>query len=135
MPHAEQLAVLRMDEDGSQPNYAFCTPFFRGLEERHDLFADVFAFNGDTCRCRARSGNENIQGMLVSGQFFQALQTAAIAGALPDAAGRPAGRQSGRARGCDQRRFLEQLVQPRSRRGGAQDGHRQHAIHGGWGDA
>lgn len=32
VPHAEQLAVLRMEEGGPQPNYSFCTPFFRSLE-------------------------------------------------------------------------------------------------------
>ena len=78
--HAEQLVVLRMDENGPQPNYAFCTPFFRGLEERRDIFEDVFAFNGDTFQVQGRSGNENIPAMLVSGQFFQALETPPLLG-------------------------------------------------------
>src|ERR1700677_3725564 len=80
VPHAEQLVVLRMDDDGPEINYAFPTPFFRGLEERHDLFASVFAYNGDTLQVQGRSGNENIQGMLVSGQFFQALETPPLLG-------------------------------------------------------
>ena len=80
VPHAEQLIVLRIDENGPEPNYAFCTPFFRGLEQRHDLFANVFAYNGDTLQVQGRSGNENIQGMLVSGQFFQALETPPLLG-------------------------------------------------------
>jgi predicted permease len=80
VPHAERLVVLRIDENGPEPNYAFCTPFFRGLEERHDLFANVFAYNGDTFQVQGRSGNENIQGMLVSGQFFQALETPPLLG-------------------------------------------------------
>src|ERR1700691_4905956 len=80
VPRAEQLVILRMDENGPQPNYAFCTPFFRGLEERRDIFEDVFAFNGDTFQVQGRSGNENIQGMLVSGQFFQALETPPLLG-------------------------------------------------------
>ena len=80
VPHVEQLAVLRMDENGSQPNYAFCTPFFRGLERRIDIFANVFAFNGDTLQVQGHSGNENIPGMLVSGQFFQALGTPPLLG-------------------------------------------------------
>ncbi len=80
VPHAEQLVVLRIDEDGPEPNYAFCTPFFRGLEQRHDLFANVFAYNGDTFQVQGRSGNENIEGMLVSGQFFQALETPPLLG-------------------------------------------------------
>src|SRR3984885_3531443 len=80
VPDAEKLVVLRIDENGPEPNYAFCTPFFRGLEERHDLFANVFAYNGETFQVQGRSGNENIEGMLVSGQFFQALETPPLLG-------------------------------------------------------
>ena len=80
VPHSEQLAVLRMDDDGARPEYSFCTPFFRSLERRHDVFASVFAYNPDTLQVRGRSGNENIQGMLVSGQFFQALETPPLLG-------------------------------------------------------
>ena len=80
VPHAEQLAVLRMEEGGPQPEYEFCTPFFRSLETRHEVFSDVFAYNPDTLQVRGRSGNENIHGMLVSGQFFRALQTPPLMG-------------------------------------------------------
>ncbi len=80
VPHAEQLAVLRMDDDGAQPEYSFCTPFFRSLEQRREVFANVFAYNPDTLQVKGRSGNENIQGMLVSGQFFQALETPPLLG-------------------------------------------------------
>jgi predicted permease len=80
VPHAEQLAVLRMEEGGPQPEYDFCTPFFRSLEARHEVFSDVFAYNPDTLQVRGRSGNENIHGMLVSGQFFRALQTPPLMG-------------------------------------------------------
>jgi predicted permease len=80
VPDAEKLVVLRIDENGPEPNYAFCTPFFRGLEERHDLFANVFAYNGETFQVRGRSSNENVEGVLVSGQFFQALETPPLLG-------------------------------------------------------
>lgn len=80
VPHADQLAVLRMEEGGPQPEYAFCTPFFRSLESRHDIFANVFAYNPDTLQVQGRSGNENIHGVLVSGQFFSALQTPPLMG-------------------------------------------------------
>jgi len=80
VPHAEQLAVLRMEEGGPQSSYSFITPFFRSLEGRHEVFSEVFAYNGDTLQVRGRSGNENIQGALVSGQFFQALQTTPLMG-------------------------------------------------------
>ena len=80
VPDAEQLTVLRMEEGGPQPNYSFCTPFFRSLERNHDVFSDVFAYNADTLQVQGRSANENIPGMLVSGQFFRALQTAPLMG-------------------------------------------------------
>jgi putative ABC transport system permease protein len=81
VPHAEQLAVLRYEDGGPDPNnFAFCTPFFRSLEKRHDVFSDVFAYNGDTLQVKGQAGNENVPGMLVSGQFFQAMETAPLLG-------------------------------------------------------
>jgi predicted permease len=80
VPHGEQLAVLRIEEGGPEPNYEFCTPFFRSLEQRHDVFSDVFAYNADLLQVKAQSGSENIHGMLVSGQFFRALQTPPLLG-------------------------------------------------------
>jgi predicted permease len=81
VPHAEQLTVLRMVEGDFDPNdYDFCAPFFRGLENRHEVFSDVFAYNGDTLQVKGQSGNENVPGMLVSGQFFQAMETAPLLG-------------------------------------------------------
>jgi predicted permease len=80
VPHGERLAILRIEEGGPGPNYEFCTPFFRSLEATHEVFADVFAYNQDTLQVQGRSGNENIHGMLVSGQFFQALQTPPLMG-------------------------------------------------------
>src|SRR5580698_4082220 len=81
VPHAEQLATLRFVEGDSEPNdYEFCAPFFRGLENRHEVFSDVFAYNGDTLQVKRQSGNENVPGMLVSGQFFQAMETAPLLG-------------------------------------------------------
>jgi predicted permease len=81
VPHAEQLAMLRFEDGGADPiNWAFCTPFFRSIENRHDVFSEVFAYNGDTLQVKDQSGNENVPGMLVSGQFFQALQTPPLLG-------------------------------------------------------
>jgi predicted permease len=78
--NADQLAVLRMDEGGPEPGYAFPTPYFRSLESRREIFADVFAYNPDTLQVRGGSGNENVQGMLVSGEFFDALKTPPLLG-------------------------------------------------------
>jgi predicted permease len=81
VPHAEQLATLRFVEgDFDSSDYEFCAPFFRGLENQHEVFSNVFAYNGDTLQVKRQSGNENVPGMLVSGQFFQAMETAPLLG-------------------------------------------------------
>ena len=133
VPHAEQLVVLRMDENVSQPNYAFCTPFFRALEDRHDIFASVFAFNGDTFQVQGRSGNERIPGMLVSGQFFQALETPPLLGRYLTPQDDQPGESAGLAVVISE--DFGTSGQPRPRCCGQQDGHRQHAIYRGWGNA
>jgi len=74
VPHADQLAVLRIEEGGPQPNYAFCTPFFRSLERRHDVFANVFAFDPHVFQVQGHSGNENFPGMLVSPERWNQIQ-------------------------------------------------------------
>jgi predicted permease len=80
VPDASQLVVLRIEEGGPQPGYSFCTPYFRGVEAQHDAFANVFAYNGDTLQVKGPSGNENIRGVLVSGQYFEAMQVAPLLG-------------------------------------------------------
>jgi predicted permease len=80
VPDAQQMVVLNVEEDGPQPGYTYCTPFFRGLEKRQDLFTNVFAFNPDTLQVRGRSGNENVRGVLVSGQYFAAMQVPPLKG-------------------------------------------------------
>jgi hypothetical protein len=80
VPEAQQMAVLSYEEGGPQPGYSFCTPFFRGLESRHDVFQNVFAYNADVMQVRGRSGNENVRGVLVSGQYFPAMQVAPLLG-------------------------------------------------------
>jgi putative ABC transport system permease protein len=69
-----------MEEGGPEPEYDFCTPFFRSLEARREVFSDVFAYNPDILQVRGRAGNVKIRGMLVSGQFFRALQTPPLKG-------------------------------------------------------
>ncbi|MBS1821671.1 MAG: ABC transporter permease [Acidobacteria bacterium] len=79
VPDAAQMVALRMEE-GPRPEYSFCTPYFRGLEARHDAFTNVFAYNGDTMQVKGPSGNENIRGVLVSGEYFEAMQVAPLLG-------------------------------------------------------
>jgi putative ABC transport system permease protein len=75
VPNAERLTVLRRDENGVEPRYGFSAPFFRGLEARHEVFSDVFAYFGQAMQVRGSSGNETIPGMLVSGEFSSGLRT------------------------------------------------------------
>jgi predicted permease len=89
VPESDRLVVLSYEDSGPHlsykdgapsAQYTFCTPFFRGLEERQDLFANVFAFNPDTLQVQGRSGNENVRGVLVSGQYFAAMQVPPLKG-------------------------------------------------------
>ncbi len=81
VPHADQLVVLRMDQDHEQPTYSFSAPLFRGLERQHKIFSDVFAFSGrNNFQVRDGSTNESVRGMLTSGQFFRALDTPPLMG-------------------------------------------------------
>ena len=98
VPHAEQLAVLSIQEGGPTPNYSFPAPFFRALEHQPAIFSNVFAYNnnGRPLQVESRSGSEDVPGMEVSGQFFQALQTPPLLGRYltPDddkTGGNPAG--------------------------------------------
>ena len=96
VPNAQELAVIGIDQ--SRPNilYSFPAPFFRSLETRHDVFADVFAYSQVPLQVRGSSNNETIVGQYVSGQYFRALQTPAMMGRTltPDddvTGGNPAG--------------------------------------------
>jgi predicted permease len=80
VPHGEQLAVLSMDQGRPQPGYSFPAPFFRALESRHEVFQDVFAFFTEKMLIQGQSANETISGMLVSGDYFEALQTPPLLG-------------------------------------------------------
>jgi len=81
VPHSDQLVVLGMDEGGPRINYSFPAPFFRALENKHDIFSDVLAYSGrDKLLVQGRSANENIPGMLVSGDYFGTLQIPPLVG-------------------------------------------------------
>jgi predicted permease len=96
VPHAEQLTVLGIERGRPQTQYSFPAPFFRGLEKRHEVFADAFAFSGSLLQVRGSSSNEAVGGQYVSGEFFRALETPALLGRTltPDddvTGGNPAG--------------------------------------------
>jgi hypothetical protein len=81
VPQNQQLVVLRI-EQGSPPQYTMGAPFFRGLERRHEVFTEVFAYDHVGLQVRGSSGNEEVEGQFVSGEFFRALQTPPLLGRL-----------------------------------------------------
>ena len=97
VPHADQLVVLQIHEGDPEPGYNFSSPIFRGLERQHKIFSDVFAyFTGAPLQVRGRNGNEVIHGVMVSGQYFNALQTPPLMGRyLTPADDQPGGNTEG----------------------------------------
>lgn len=81
VPHSDELVVLRMDQVG-RPMYSFPLPYFRSIERRPAEFSEVFAFDGGprTVQVKSASGNEEVSSVLVTGQYFPALQTAPLMG-------------------------------------------------------
>ena len=80
VPESDRLVVMGIDMGRPSINYSFSEPLFRGLEHRHEVFSEVFAFNHSTLQVRGSSENENVPGQLVSGEFFNALKTAPLLG-------------------------------------------------------
>ena len=80
VPESDRLAVLGIEQGGPRANYSFPEPLFRGLEHRHEVFSQVFAFDHADLQVRGNSGTEKVKGQLVSGDFFNALQTAPLLG-------------------------------------------------------
>src|SRR5215469_5215406 len=80
VPASDQLVVIGTDDTSMRVNYSISEPMFRGLEHRRRLFSEVFAFNHATMQVKGNNGNENVQGQIVSGDFFSALQTPPLLG-------------------------------------------------------
>jgi predicted permease len=96
VPHGEELAVLHFDRsDSDSANYYFCAPLIRALENRRDVFQSLAAFSSTTLQVRAGSGTEEVSGALVSGRFFDVLETPPLLGryltAQDDRTGNPGG--------------------------------------------
>jgi predicted permease len=80
VPASDRLAVVDIHMDGPRVNYSFSEPLFRGLERRHQIFSEVFAFNHAKLQVSTSRGAETVRGQLVSGDFFAALDTAPLLG-------------------------------------------------------
>jgi len=95
VPHADELAAVHVSDDDS-PFQSFCAPLFRGLEKRHEAFQAIAAYSNSKFEVRGSSGNVEIPGALVSGEFFQALQTPPLLGrALTPQDDQPGGGSTG----------------------------------------
>jgi predicted permease len=110
VPGSGSLAVLGINQGNPRINYSFSEPLFRALEHRREVFAQVFAFDSATLQVRGSSGNENEPGQIVSGEFFNALETAPLLGRTLTTAddrkgGNPAGFGVVISEGYWQRRF------------------------------
>jgi predicted permease len=81
VPHSDELVVLRINNI-RRPVYSFPLPYFRSIELRPAEFSEVIAFDGGprTVQVKTGSGNEEVSSVMVSGQYFQALQTAPLMG-------------------------------------------------------
>jgi len=81
VPHGEELSVLRMTRtDMPDAMYSFSEPLFRELEERHDVFRDVAGFAGRDLQVRSSAGNVRVPGAIISGEYFDALETPPLLG-------------------------------------------------------
>jgi len=98
IPRGDELLVIGMDSDQPNIGYSFPVPFFRGLESKHELFQNLFAFFSTTMQVRGQSANETIPGTLVSADYFTALESPPILGRyLTPEDDRPSGSPEGLA--------------------------------------
>jgi hypothetical protein len=82
VPDSNRLAVLGIDMKRPSIAYSFSVPLFRALERRHEVFSQVFAFDRRKFQVRGTSETESVPGQLVSGEFFNALETAPLLGRI-----------------------------------------------------
>lgn len=75
-----ELTILRIDHKSLPTRETFCEPLFRAIAQRHDLFAQTFAFTQHDFLVRGNAGTVIAQGELVSGSFFSALGTHPLLG-------------------------------------------------------
>jgi len=80
VPASHQLVVIGTNDNSLRVNYSLSEPMFRGLERKRQVFSDVFAFNHSRLQIKRAGGTENVQGQIVSGNFFSALQTPPLLG-------------------------------------------------------
>jgi len=81
VPHAQDLSVLHfVRSDDPDSNFSFSAPMFRALEKRRDVFESVSSFSSRTMQVRGTSGNVEVPGAMVSGDFFHTLEVPPLMG-------------------------------------------------------
>jgi predicted permease len=80
VPESDRLAVIGLAMGRPSVNYSFSEPVFRVLEQKREVFSEVFAFHQATMQVKNGSGNESKPGQFVSGEYFNALKTAPLLG-------------------------------------------------------
>jgi predicted permease len=96
VPHAEQLTVLSYSRsDSAQFGNYFNAPLIRALERNHPGLASFAAFNNTRFEVRSGSATEQIPAAMVTGDFFEVLETKPLLGRYltrqDDQPGTPAG--------------------------------------------
>jgi hypothetical protein len=94
VPNAHQLVVFSYQQD--RPGFTtFSAPLFRSIERNHAAFSNVFASSETQLQIGASGGNTLVSSLLVSGQYFSALQTPPLLGRyltpMDDQSGSPSG--------------------------------------------
>ncbi|HEY1577361.1 MAG TPA: ABC transporter permease [Terracidiphilus sp.] len=80
---ADELAVIRSDrsdDEQGRHNYSFGSPFLRALEQHHNGFESIAGYSNRPFQVRSESTNVRVPGAMVSGQFFQMLETPPLLG-------------------------------------------------------
>jgi predicted permease len=80
VPESGRLVVMGMNVGGTQANYSFPESLFRGIERRHRAFSTTFAFDRSPFQVKSGTSTEIVFGQYVSGEFFDALETAPLLG-------------------------------------------------------
>lgn len=82
VPHSDELAVISTVQNDQErgPNYAFGSPFLRGLEQHHDGFESIAGYSSRPFQVRDHASNVRVAGAMVSGQFFPMLETPPLLG-------------------------------------------------------
>jgi putative ABC transport system permease protein len=82
VPHAADLRQLLLRTQDQSPANAFSYPLVQALAARRDIFAGVFGFAATTFTIGEADAAEDVDGAWVTGEYYETLGIAPIAGRL-----------------------------------------------------